>query len=96
MISNVEPLIKATVNKLHSIWFGSQEPQKPQEPNEVDSAHIITTDELKMIIGQEVKTPQQESLKIKEILGDKVMLEDINGNAKIVEINILKKWINKG
>jgi len=82
MVSNVEPTIKALVNKLHSLWFGEakQEPEK-QEPNEVA-----------IVVGQEVVTPQSESYKVRQISGNKIILEGLGG-TKTVEKSILEKWI---
>lgn len=82
MISNLEPTVKAIVNKLHSIWFGEQKPQEPEQ----EKATIV--------IGQEVITPQQESYKIKQINGEKIVLEGITG-TKIVEKTILEKWLKE-
>ena len=88
MINNIEPLIKATIEKLKCIWEKESEPEKV-----VDKVEIITFDKLKELVGQEIKTPQNESLKIKEIMGDKIMLEDKQGVNKFVEKSVLVKWI---
>lgn len=87
MISNTEPIVKASINKLHSLWFGEQE--KPKE-------EVVEKPEVEIVaVGQEIMTPQHESLKIREIMGDKVLLEDKSGKGKLVELSILKKWMNK-
>lgn len=88
MISNIEPLVKATINKLHSIWFGDSLPKQKEKEEENEEPVTI-------IIGQDVITPQQESFKIKQITGEKIMLENINGICKIVDKSILLKWIKE-
>ena len=88
MTSNIEPLIKAAANKLHSIWHGevSASPKPEEKPEEKEDENPVT-------VGIEVTSPQDESLKVKEILGDKVMVEDIHGTNKIVEKTIVEKWL---
>jgi len=81
MQSNLEPTIKLIINKLHSLWFGEQKTQ------EQDQEKVV-------VIGQEVITPQQESYIIKQINGEKIVLEGITG-TKIVEKVILEKWLKE-
>jgi len=84
MVSNVEPVVKALVNKLHSLWFG--ETKQEPEPEKKEQGEVA------IVVGQEVTTPQSESYKVKQINGNKIILEGLGG-TKTVEKSILEKWL---
>jgi hypothetical protein len=85
-------VLRLAVKKLYDTWWGGDSEEEKKEPEKKEPEKEEPKLQLQIIPNEQIKSPTGETLKIEEILGDKVKLQKANGEFVLADLDSVKKW----